>query len=49
MSPSDAAEGAQRIKTVRSVHTVIRTHCVYTNATLLNQPKITKDGFKNDL
>lgn len=47
MSPSDAAEGARRIQTVRNVHTGIHIQCVYRNITLLNQPKIAKDGFEN--
>lgn len=47
MPPSDAAEGAQRIKMIRNVLTPMHMQCVCGNVTLLNQAKITKDGFEN--
>lgn len=47
MPPSNAGEGAQRTKTVRNVHTPVHIQCVCRVISLLNQAKITKDGFEN--
>lgn len=45
MPSSDAAECAQRIKTVRNAHTPTHIECVCRIVTLLNRAKTTEDGF----
>lgn len=45
MPSSDAAECAQRIKTVRNAHTPTHIERVCRIVTLLNRAKITEDGF----